>query len=137
MTDGSADRRGCGLRLLVGCAIDQIRVHGSEGILTRSMTKLQRRFCSPTLMPEYSLKLDQRQSCGPRTKPALTGFEWIYSTVSLYSCTVRNARSKNRGCHSSPSVPRPRLMPLVELCFTDLMASEMLIGCGGAQMACQ
>ena len=108
-----------------------------EGILTRSIIKPQRRLCSSTLMPEYSLKLDHRQSCGRRTKPALTGFRWIYSTFSLYSCAVRKARSKNRGCQSSPSAPRPRLMALIELCFTDLMASEMLAGCSGAQMACQ
>jgi len=47
--------------------IGQIRVLGSEGILTRSMVKPHRRFCSSALMPEYSLKLDHRQSCGRRT----------------------------------------------------------------------
>jgi hypothetical protein len=134
---GSAYCRGCGLRLFVGYVIDQIRVRGSEDIPTRSMIKPQRRFYSSALMPEYSLKLDQRQSCGRRTKPALTGFSWIYSTFSLYSCTVRKARSKNRGCQSSPSAPRPRLMALIKLYFTDLMASEMLAGCSGAQMECQ
>jgi hypothetical protein len=74
----SADRRVCGLRILclggVTRRIDQIRVLGSEGIRTRSMTKPQHRFCYSTLMPAYSLKLDHFQSWGRRTNRALTGF---------------------------------------------------------------
>jgi hypothetical protein len=54
---------------------DQIRVRGSEGSLTRSMVKAQRCFCSTALPPAYSLKLDHFQSCGRRTRPALTGLK--------------------------------------------------------------
>jgi len=55
----------------------------------------------------------------------------------VYSLTVRRARSKNLGCHSSPSVPRRWLTALIELCFTDLKASEIVTGYTGAQMPCQ
>jgi hypothetical protein len=50
----------------------------------------------------------------------------MYSTFSLYSLTLRRAQSKNRGCHSSPSAPRRWLTALIELCFTDFMASEIV-----------
>ena len=108
--------------------MDQIRVPGSEGIRTRSMVNPQRCFCSSALTAAYSLKLDHFQSCGRLTSPARTGFMWMYSTFSFYSLTVRRARSKNRGCQSSPSVPRRRLIALIELCFTDFMASEIVVG---------
>ncbi len=52
---GSADRRFCGLRLLMRYAVDQIRVSGSAGILTRSMVRPQRLFCSAAVTPAYSL----------------------------------------------------------------------------------
>jgi hypothetical protein len=61
----------------------------------------------------------------------------MYSTFSLYSLTVRRARSKNLGCQSSPSAPRRWLTALVELCFTDFMASEIVTGYTGAPMQCQ
>ncbi len=51
----SADRRGCGLRLFVGYAIDQIRVRGSEGILAR-------RWSSRTVMKKYRLEGKGRRS---------------------------------------------------------------------------
>jgi len=77
-------------------------VSGIGGHPARSMGRPQRRFCSAALMPEYSLKLDHFQSCGRETSPALTGFMWMYSPFSLYSFTVRRARSK-RSCHSERS----------------------------------
>ncbi len=61
----------------------------------------------------------------------------MVSTVSLYSSTAPSARSKKRACQSSPSAPRRRWMALLELCFTDLMTSEIVTGYVGAQMACQ
>src|SRR5208337_344749 len=66
----------------------------------------------------------------------------MYSTFSSYSLTVRRARSKhalspaegNLGCHSSPSAPRRWLTALLELCFTDFMASEIVTGYTGASL---
>ena len=52
----SADRPGCGLRLFVRCAVDQIRGWGREGIATRWVIRRPRGFCSSALMPEYPLK---------------------------------------------------------------------------------
>jgi hypothetical protein len=49
--------------------MDQIRVPGSEGILTRSRIKPQRRSCSSAPMPEYSLK-----ACANRAKSASINF---------------------------------------------------------------
>src|SRR5579863_1235787 len=45
-----------------GCPIDQIRVRGSEGILTRSMIKPQRRLSSHTAMKKYRFERKGRRS---------------------------------------------------------------------------
>jgi len=39
---------------------------------------------------------------------------------------VRRARSKKRGCHNSPSLPRRRFIPVIELCFTHLITCEIV-----------
>src|SRR5271167_2531075 len=61
----------------------------------------------------------------------------MYSTFSLYSLTVRKARSKKRPCHSSPCSPRHRLIKISELILTDFIATEIVSGYRGAQIACQ
>jgi len=40
------------------------------------------------------------------------------------------------GLHSSPSSPRSWLTALIEISFTDLGASEVVVGYTGAQMQC-
>jgi hypothetical protein len=40
------------------------------------------------------------------------------------------------GCHNSPSSPRSLLTALIKLSFTDFMASEIVVGCMGAQKQC-
>jgi|GEM_PF-1712294 len=61
----------------------------------------------------------------------------MYSTFSLYSFTVRRARSKKRGCHNSPDSPRRRLIKIIELVLMDFITSEIVAGYTGAQMRCQ
>ena len=95
--------------------VGQIRVLRSEGIITRSMVRPHRRSCSAALIPEYSFTLDHRQPCGRSTSPALTGLRCMYSTLSLYSFTLRRARSK---------------LALSGAKGSELAAAR-LIGCGG------
>ncbi len=61
----------------------------------------------------------------------------MYSTVSLYSFTVRNARSKKRPCHNGPDARRSRLICRVELTLIDSITRETVPGSRGNRMACQ
>jgi hypothetical protein len=60
----------------------------------------------------------------------------MYSTFSLYSFTVRRARSKKRPCHSSPDAWRRRLTRIIELILMDFITTAMVSGWAGAQMGC-
>src|SRR5487761_108045 len=48
----------------------------------------------------------------------------MYFTRSLYSFTVRKARSKNRPCHSRPGSSRSRLISRVELTLIDSITPD-------------
>ncbi len=49
-------------------------------------------------------------------------------TFSLYSFTVRNARSKKRCCHNSPEAWRCRLINIIELILMDFITTEIVRG---------
>src|SRR5580700_2432396 len=104
MTDGSADRRGCGLRLFVGCATDQIRVRGSDRILTRSKIEPQRRSCASAPMPEYPMKVDDGAGKYDTAKwlAKRRGPQNRWSALLATCCGVKNT-GFGRGCFRNHS----------------------------------